>query len=148
MDFSDHEVTLVRGDRERCLSLFRSLSLEKGAVHCFPEDEIDPELSAMDNIISVTASPNKGNILRAVRGTGLPVNRRAGELSFSDRRKIVLLRALFAEYELLLLFEPLNGIEDHLDEMRDYLSSMSEGRCVLVYSSVDTGITLYRDLVL
>lgn len=141
-------VTIISGDRDRCFDFLRELSRSEGSVHCFPEDEVDPSLSAMDNIIMMTSSPNKGNILRAVRSAGLPVNQRAGELSLSDRRKIVLLRSLFAEYEILLMDNPLAQIEDHLDYLKELASSLTENRTVVIYSNMDMGINFPDYLVL
>nr|MCR5732271.1 hypothetical protein [Sphaerochaetaceae bacterium] len=57
----------LEGTREECNAYLKKLALSKGTAHCFLDDKVVPELSAMDNIIMVTESINKGNILRAVK---------------------------------------------------------------------------------
>ena len=141
-------VTLLSGNRERCRAFLSGLCREKGAVHCFPEDDADPQLSAMDNIIMRTDSPNKGSILRAVRSAGLPANTLAGELSLSDRRKIVLLSALFSFHDILLMEEPLALVEDHREYLQGLVAQMTEGRCAVILSADDMGINSPDHLVL
>lgn len=79
----------------------------------FQEDRLCPWLTALDNLRLVTPSLTKAAALDALAALGLGEdgNRPVRELSGGMRRRTALLRALLAEYDLLLLDEPFKGLD-------------------------------------
>jgi ABC-type transport system involved in cytochrome bd biosynthesis fused ATPase/permease subunit len=57
------------------------------------------------------------------------------EISFSSKKKILLLRALVGERRLLILEDPLDGMDDAFKiKMREHLSNLKENTTVIVVS--------------
>ncbi len=57
------------------------------------------------------------------------------EISFSSKKKIMLLRALVGERRLLILEDPLDGMDDAFKiKMREHLSNLKENTTVIVVS--------------
>lgn len=57
------------------------------------------------------------------------------EISFSSKKKIMLLRALVGERRLLILEDPLDGMDDAFKiKMREHLSNLTENTTVIVVS--------------
>ena len=80
----------------------------------FQEDRLCENLNPISNIRLVTGNTiSKAEILKAFSALGLAgcESRPVRELSGGERRRIVLLRALLAPWNLLLLDEPFKGLD-------------------------------------
>jgi NitT/TauT family transport system ATP-binding protein len=108
--------------------------LRVGAV--FQEDRLCDNLSPVSNVKLVTASAvSRKTIHEALGAVGLGdcLDKPARELSGGMRRRVSLIRALLADYDLLLLDEPFKGLDD-ATKMRvvSYTRSMTQGRTVIL----------------
>jgi len=96
---------------EGSLSSFENLRLS--AV--FQEDRLCNNLSAYSNTkLVVDSSVSTGQIKDALVAVGLgdAIRKPAKELSGGMRRRVALVRALLASYDLIVLDEPFKGLDD------------------------------------
>lgn len=110
--------------------------LEKSAV--FQEDRLCENLDILTNILlphlqkesAVTVS----QIQEGIEALGLAGNegKVVSELSGGMKRRVALLRALFASYDILFLDEPFKGLDGETKEKTmDYFKEKTRGKTVL-----------------
>jgi len=81
----------------------------------FQEDRLCNNLSAFSNVMLVVESSiSSEQIQKALVAVGLgdAIRKPAKELSGGMRRRVALVRALFATYDLLILDEPFKGLDE------------------------------------
>lgn len=107
--------------------------LRRSAV--FQEDRMCENLSPVSNIRLVCPHTKHANILTALEQVGLsscaaqPVR----ELSGGMRRRVALLRALLAEYDVLFLDEPFKGLDAETKEVvMAYTRRLTNSKTVLL----------------
>ncbi|MDO4733389.1 MAG: ATP-binding cassette domain-containing protein [Bacillota bacterium] len=109
--------------------------LKKSAV--FQEDRLCEYLSPVGNIRLVSPKLRKEDVLSAMEAVGLRdcAAQPCSELSGGMRRRVALLRALLAEYDILFLDEPFKGLDAETKTLviRD-TRERCEGRTVLLVS--------------
>ncbi|MFW5631684.1 MAG: ATP-binding cassette domain-containing protein [Acetivibrio ethanolgignens] len=90
---------------------------KKSAV--FQEDRLCDNLTALANIQLTAQQASRADILKAMELFGLSgcEKRLTYELSGGMKRRIAILRALFADYDLLLLDEPFKGLDSETKEI-------------------------------
>lgn len=101
----------------------------------FQEDRLCENLSPIANIRLVAPEKKPSEILEAMESVGLVNCRRqpARELSGGMRRRVAILRALMADYDILFLDEPFKGLDfDTKELVLRYLRSRSAGKTVLL----------------
>jgi NitT/TauT family transport system ATP-binding protein len=79
----------------------------------FQEDRLCESLDPVSNIKLVNDKLTKAEILEALGAFGLEKSeyQRTSELSGGMKRRVAILRALLAEYDILLLDEPFKGLD-------------------------------------
>ena len=87
-------------------------TLRKSAV--FQEDRLCDALTPVSNIRLVTPSLDEEQVLSAMQAVGLRgcEKQPCRELSGGMRRRVALLRALMANYDILFLDEPFKGLDE------------------------------------
>lgn len=102
----------------------------------FQEDRFCENLSAVDNIRLVCGKHiTKEQVMDELQIIGLKGSERqpVRELSGGMRRRIALIRALMAAYDILILDEPFKGLdEDNKKKIMDYTKLRSRGKTVLL----------------
>jgi NitT/TauT family transport system ATP-binding protein len=79
----------------------------------FQEDRLCESLSPIENIRLVTPMVTREQVSEALCSFGLSgcENKRISELSGGMKRRVAILRALMAQYDLLILDEPFKGLD-------------------------------------
>jgi len=108
--------------------------VRKSAV--FQEDRLCENLSAAANIRLVCKAPPKADwIAGSMSAVGLDpgcATQTARSMSGGQRRRVALLRALAAEYDVLFMDEPFKGLDAGTKEMvMLYAKEMSRGKTVV-----------------
>ena len=101
----------------------------------FQEDRLCENLSSASNIRLVCSGKSQREIEDALAALGLSgcAHQPARELSGGMRRRVALLRALMAEYDLLFLDEPFKGLDvDTKAEAMEYTRLRTAGKTVLL----------------
>ncbi len=101
----------------------------------FQEDRLCENLSAGANVRLVMAAwPKEGVIENGFRRMGLleAMHQPVRELSGGMRRRVSLLRALLADWNVLLMDEPFKGLDEKTKALViDYTKSLCEGKTVI-----------------
>ncbi len=102
----------------------------------FQENRLCENLTAAANIRLVTGKRlSNAEIARELAAVGLSgcENKPVRELSGGMKRRVALLRALLAEYDILFLDEPFKGLDSETKGMiLDYTQKMTEGKTVIL----------------
>lgn len=109
--------------------------LRKSAV--FQEDRLCENLSAASNIRLVCGGYESAEKIQgALHEVGLSsenARQTVREMSGGQRRRIALLRALFAEYDILFLDEPFKGLDEETKvKTIDYVKKETNGKTVIM----------------
>ena len=97
----------------------------------FQEDRLCNDLNAITNIRIITDS----RIYDELEKAGLKGNEKypVRELSGGMRRRIAIVRALMADYDILILDEPFAGLYwENKKRMADYIKEKSKGKTVIL----------------
>ena len=109
-------------------------NIKKSAV--FQEDRLCKNLSAVANIKLVCSKAvTKEEILENLKRVGLAeaAYQPARELSGGMQRRVAIVRALMAEYDVLFLDEPFKGLDsDTKEQVMDYLLEKTAGKTVIM----------------
>lgn len=108
--------------------------LRKSAV--FQEDRLCENLSAAANIrLVMTGKISQETLLKHFEAVGLPktcMRQPAKELSGGMRRRVALLRALLAPWDILLMDEPFKGLDERTKSaVIDYTRELCMGKTVI-----------------
>ena len=108
--------------------------VKKSAV--FQEDRLCENLSVISNLRLVLGrKADRERLCAALDAVGLAehINKLARELSGGMKRRLALVRALLAEYELLFLDEPFKGLDEQTKELvMSYCKKMTENKTVIL----------------
>lgn len=100
----------------------------------FQEDRLCENLSPVANI-RIVSPKSKQEIIDALKSVGLDgaIAQPVRELSGGMRRRVVILRALLADYDVLFLDEPLKGLDEKTKDfvMKD-IREKSAGKTVIL----------------
>ncbi|MDE7416824.1 MAG: ATP-binding cassette domain-containing protein [Lachnospiraceae bacterium] len=100
----------------------------------FQEERLCEGMTAQDNIRLVMPTLGNQAVIREMARLGLGdcYNQPVSELSGGMRRRVSILRALLAEYDVLFLDEPFKGIDDTLKEqVIAYVKEKTRGKTVV-----------------
>lgn len=80
----------------------------------FQEDRLCEHLSALQNVRLVRPELSRNEVTEALQDVGLGacLNQPVRELSGGMRRRVALVRALMAKYDVLILDEPFKGLDE------------------------------------
>lgn len=107
--------------------------LKKAAV--FQEDRLIEHWSAVDNLRLVGAEPEAARGHLAELGLAADALRRAAKLSGGMRRRLALARAMIAGAELIVLDEPMTGLDAETKRLAaDYVQKNRGDAAVLLIS--------------
>ena len=109
----------------------------------FQEDRLCENLSAAANIRLVcNGALRAGSIAEAMAAVGLDpgcVRQTARSMSGGQRRRVALLRALMAEYDVLFMDEPFKGLDTETKErVMLYTKEQSRGKTVVFVTHDET----------
>ena len=110
----------------------------------FQEDRLCERLDPVANIRLVNPGLSRETVLRALEGVGLDgcAGQKAEELSGGMRRRVAILRALLAPYDLLLLDEPFRGLDRKTKALvMEDTRRRCEGRTVLLVTHDPTELS-------
>lgn len=117
-----------------------------------PDMTVEEILELMGRVRGVSSAKRERQITEAMRLTGISgVSRRlASNLTPAEEKKLCLAMALLGNPDLLLLDEPMMGLNDaERVEMRELLGMLGERKTVLLFSSdYDTVVPLSNTVVL
>lgn len=122
--------------------------------YVFQEDRLIESYSALANILLVMDERHtEAEALSAMQEIGLDTpHQRVGEYSGGMKRRVAILRALFAPYDVLLLDEPFKGLDEELLEKTAALvRRMTEGRSAILVTHEERDLRLLdvkREVVL
>ncbi|MDE7478761.1 MAG: ATP-binding cassette domain-containing protein [Lachnospiraceae bacterium] len=100
----------------------------------FQEERLCEHMTAQDNVRLVTPKLDKKTVIQEMSRLGLTdcSSQRVSELSGGMCRRVSILRALLAEYDVLFLDEPFKGLDDALKEqVMAYVKEKTTGKTVL-----------------
>lgn len=100
----------------------------------FQEERLCENMTAAENIRLVTPSLRGPIITREMSRLGLETccNQPVSELSGGMRRRVSILRALLAAYDMLFLDEPFKGLDDVIKrQVMAYVQEKTKGKTVL-----------------
>ncbi len=103
--------------------------------YTFQEDRLIEEFSALDNILlCCSESYSRDEVIKAMAFLGLDnTKQKVKEFSGGMKRRVAILRSLFAAYDILLLDEPFKGLDEALIERSaSLIRTMSKGKCVIL----------------
>ena len=108
----------------------------------FQEDRLCNDLNAITNIRIICGKKNNGpkgitdsRIYDELEKAGLKGNEKypVRELSGGMRRRIAIVRALMADYDILILDEPFAGLDwENKKRLADYIKEKSKGKTVIL----------------
>ncbi len=148
-DFSDGSFTVIMGasgcGKSTLLSiLMGTLAPDSGTVTrggtrysaVFQENRLCENLSALSNLRLVLGkSKNRFELINELEAVGLAdaADKPVRSLSGGMKRRLTLLRALLAEYDVLFLDEPFKGLdEDTKQTVMAYTKEKTAGRTVIL----------------
>lgn len=100
----------------------------------FQEERLCEGMTAQDNIRLVTPALTGQAVMQEMNRIGLADcgGQRVSELSGGMRRRVSILRALLAEYDVLFLDEPFKGLDDvRKEQVMAYVKEKTGGKTVI-----------------
>lgn len=100
----------------------------------FQEERLCENMTAQDNIRLITPTLAGQTVIQEMNRLGLAdcSSQPVSELSGGMRRRVSILRALLAEYDVLFLDEPFKGLDDALKEqVMAYVKEKTNGKTVI-----------------
>ncbi len=103
----------------------------------FQENRLLPSINIVKNIKLVNPKLSDNAILSLLKKAGLSFYalRKPAYLSGGEQRRIAIIRALAADYDLLLLDEPFTGLDiDTKKQMIDFITEQTTNKTVILVS--------------
>lgn len=124
----------------------------KSVSFVFQEDRLSENYSAVSNIKFVVGkSASRESIERTLREFGLEesMNRPVRELSGGMKRRVAIARALCAPYELLILDEPLKGLDEKLkQDVMKIIKTKTAGKTVVYVTHDKSEADFFADILI
>ena len=135
-------------------SIGDGLHVPKGIGAIIENPGFLPNVSGYRNLYylaSLTGKPNKERIRSAIQMVGLDPDSRkhVGNYSLGMRQRLGLAQALMEDPELLILDEPMNGLDNHgVIQMRSLIKDLrSQGKTIILASHNQADIAELCDIV-
>lgn len=98
----------------------------------FQENRLFDKLSIEDNVRYITDNPLDTNMIKAL-GLSEYLGKRVCSLSGGTKRRTAILRALCADYDILVMDEPFTGLDENMKkQVMDAIMIYSEGKTVII----------------
>lgn len=107
----------------------------KSVAMVFQEDRLCENFSALENVALVLpGKTDKNSIIKSLKTVGIDDYKKpVKELSGGQRRRVALVRALMCPAELVILDEPLVGLDDAtIKVVTEYIFTECEGKSVVI----------------
>lgn len=102
----------------------------------FQENRLVEQIGVLGNLRMVNATLTASRLRQCLLEIGLApeyLHKEAGKLSGGEQRRIAILRALLARYDILLLDEPFTGLDgDTKNLMLEYMKKHTVGKTVIL----------------
>ena len=101
----------------------------------FQENRLCSNISSSANIRLVNQAVTKNDAAKMLKSVGLAdaAAKPARELSGGMKRRVAILRALAADYEIIILDEPFKGLDDDTkEETMNYFKAQTIGKTVIM----------------
>lgn len=163
-EIADGEVTWITGEsgagKTTLLRIIAGLEAFEGEIgdapkkpsFVFQEDRLFEHLTPLENCYLAAERAKRDEIGKALLSVGMPktsLDMPASQLSGGMKRRTAIVRALFAESDILLFDEPFKGLDDETKrETAALAENMRAGRTLIAVTHDRTDMELLRGNVI
>jgi len=138
-------ISILAGLENADSGVIKGLSKKKLSI-VFQEDRLCENLSPVSNVKLVCSSKvSKKDIIKSLCEVGLAdsLSQPARELSGGMKRRVAIVRALMADFDLLILDEPFKGLDEKTKgEVMNFVKEKTVGKTVIMVTHEQSEATI------